>query len=153
MDISERLLTAGPLMPSRVPFYSRRCMAAAAFRDGIYFFGGVGAGRTESILDVASDLWRFDSGTLAWTRIPEAAKWPEPRRCAGWAVQGERTYLWGGSGIARAAESLPYTAIYLSDCWSFDPTNLSWEKVWDTDDQRSSPGDVAWLSYPHTRVP
>ncbi len=112
-----------------VPFTARRSIAAAAKGDRIYYFAGVGGNTgTESILDVSKELWRFDTETGAWCRIPEREPWPEARRCCGWAVEGGLIYLWGGSGVRRDPSD-SWTYNFLNDLWAFNPEDHAWTCV------------------------
>jgi N-acetylneuraminic acid mutarotase len=112
-----------PLLADAVPFRARRSMAGAATHDALYFLGGVGANTgTESILDVADDLWRFDLEPLAWHALDRLAPWPPPRRCPGWAPLGDALHLWGGSGVADGAHT------FLADHWCFAPAT-GWNRM------------------------
>ena len=127
-----------PLLDSYVPFFSRRSMAATAHGSSIYFFGGVGAAGTESIMDVSADLWCFDTATFLWRQISELPVWPSPRRCVGWISSGDNLVLWGGSGINDEQDG---TLIYsfLNDEWIFDVRKKTWKLMKSTDDHRISP--------------
>jgi hypothetical protein len=129
------------VLQQRVPFRARRSMAAAAFGERLYFFGGVGSATgTESILDVANDLWCFDTRDLSWREVPLSAPWPPARRCAGWTSHDGGLVLWGGSGICRTPEGATrYT--FLNDVWRFIPATERWELVRETDDHRVTPAD------------
>lgn len=138
-------------MKTCVPFFSRRSMAAVAFRKSIYFFGGVGSGGTDSILDVSNDLWRFDTANLEWKQIPYSEPWPSARRCVGWIVYGGDLLLWGGSGICRTPKGdIRYT--FLNDLWRFILSQERWELLRDTDDHLKTPfeGNKNYL-YPFPR--
>ncbi len=127
-------------MKSNVPFFSRRSMAASAFGESIYFFGGVGSGGTDSILDVSNDLWCFNTADLTWRQIPYSEPWPGPRRCVGWLAYGNCLLLMGGSGISKASEEgVRYT--FLNDLWRFIPSEERWELLRDTDDHLETPFD------------
>lgn len=131
------------LQSSFVPMFSRRSMAAATHEGKIYFFGGVGAAGTESILDVSADLWCFDTATLTWRQIPQVGAWPSPRRCVGWISCGEKLLLWGGSGIFERLDGT-FGYNFLNDEWEFDIATESWRLLRATDDYRLSPtGDDA----------
>jgi len=123
---------------SVAPLFARRSMAAAAFGTDLWLFAGVGAGGTESILDVSDDLWRFDTLDGTWQAIPRSGPWPGARRCVGWTVSGDRILLWGGSGIAQDAPGgTRYT--FLNDEWAFDPVRLRWTQLAASDDHRVAP--------------
>jgi N-acetylneuraminic acid mutarotase len=113
-------------------------MAAAAVRECIYFFGGVGAGGTESILDVSDELWKFDTHYLRWIKLDRRVPWPAPRRCAGWTAHGGEILLWGGSGIAIKPDGSPQYN-FLNDFWKFDTHLEEWEMLRDSDDFRETP--------------
>jgi len=131
-----------PLLDTCVPIFSRRSMAATAQGERIYFFGGVGAAGTESILDVAADLWCFDTANLTWRQIHQSGSWPSPRRCVGWISSGDKLLLWGGSGIYEKVDgSLGYN--FLNDEWMFDIATEMWQLLRPTDDHRLAPVDDA----------
>ena len=140
-----------PLMASSVPFIARRSMAAAAFGEHLYFFGGVGANQaSESILDVSNDLWRFDPVSRRWSQIPYAATWPEPRRCVGWLARPDGILLWGGSGITAQGQGHRHT--FLNDEWLFDPATSTWRQIEESDDHLRPPAaDDAGRSRPGPR--
>jgi hypothetical protein len=106
-----------------VPFGARRSAACAALGRGLYLFGGVGARtRTESILDVSNDLWRYDVATRSWEEVARTEPWPAARRCAGFAALGGELVLWGGSGVDPGG----YT--FLDDLWAFEP-GAGWREL------------------------
>lgn len=112
-----------PLLTGVVPFRARRSMAGTASDGSLYFLGGVGAHTgTESILDVADDLWRFDVHDLAWHSVDRVAPWPPPRRCPGWAPLGNALHLWGGSGVADGVPT------FLADHWCCSPSG-GWGRI------------------------
>jgi N-acetylneuraminic acid mutarotase len=116
-------------------------MAAASLGGNVYFFGGVGAAGTESILDVSADLWCFDTAALAWRPIERSGPaWPAPRRCVGWSAHHGQLLLWGGSGITVQTDGR-CTHNFLNDEWQFDPSTEAWTLVSPTDDHRLSPID------------
>jgi N-acetylneuraminic acid mutarotase len=116
------------LLETTSPFFSRRSMAAASVGKDIYFFGGVGAAGTESILDVANDLWCFDTNTLEWHQVPQHGSWPAARRCVGWVARQEKIYLWGGSGLSvGSASGSAYN--FLNDEWIFEPAKGLWRQL------------------------
>jgi len=108
------------------PFNARRSMMCAASSEGLIFFiGGVGAGMTESILDVSDDMWMFDTRDFEWRQVPRSEPWPSPRRCAGFMAMGLDLCLWGGSGIEQVDDGgTRYT--FLNDLWSFDRSRSRW---------------------------
>lgn len=54
-------------------------MMCAANKEGeIFFFGGVGAGLSESILDVSDDMWIFDTRDYKWQQVSRTEPWPSP---------------------------------------------------------------------------
>lgn len=131
-------------------------MAAAAWGPHIYYLGGVGGNTgTESILDVSSDLWCFDTEKLSWSQIQQAAPWPQPRRCPGWVSDGERLLLWGGSGI-RDTEEGKKTYTFLNDWWRFWPDPCLWECVQPSDEpwrtNAGRPGDSGFPCARYTPV-
>lgn len=129
------------VLQQSVPFRARRSMAAAAFGEKLYFFGGVGSVTgTESILDVANDLWCFDTRDLSWREVRPSVPWPSARRCAGWTSHEDGLVLWGGSGVCSTPEGATrYT--FLNDIWRFTPSAERWELLHDTDDHRAVPAD------------
>lgn len=127
-----------PLLNTSVPFFSRRSMAAAAIEKNIYFFGGVGAGGTESILDVSADLWSFDTGVLTWQAIVQKSLWPSSRRCVGWSAYKKELLLWGGSGIAIEANGASRYN-FLNDFWRFNRQSSTWELLRESEDHRITP--------------
>jgi hypothetical protein len=129
-----------PILTTSVPFLARRSMAAAAVNEKIYFFGGVGANGTESILDVSNDLWCFDAKTLSWTSLTakNSPNGPSRRRCVGFASAAENIYLWGGSGLeSNGAGELTYT--FLNDLWVYHVQRGGWEMLEPSDDYKLSP--------------
>lgn len=106
----------------------------------MYVFGGVGVQGTESILDVTDELWRFDTRSLAWARIPRSDPWPAARRCAGFAAHDQGVSLFGGSGVCREdGGGRRYT--FLNDLWTFDPVALRWCCMASTEEHRAVPSD------------
>lgn len=140
------------LRRQRSPFMARRSMAAATYDGKIYFFGGVGARGTESILDVSNDLWCFDPKMLSWIEIvnTEATPWPSPRRCMGFASMEQGIYLWGGSGL-ETEESRGLTYTFLNDLWLFRPQRASWELLEASDDHKESPLNSSQAGRPEPR--
>jgi hypothetical protein len=116
-------------------------MAMTAFGRRLYMFGGVGATGTESILDVANDLWCFDTETLRWSSVGLPETGPSPRRCVGWTSYGDSLALWGGSGI-RMDPTGNSRYDFRNDMWEFLPKSESWKLVRDTDDHRDAPSDA-----------
>ena len=114
-------------------------MAMTALDDRLYLFGGVGAAGTESILDVANDLWTFTPDTGVWAQLPQAAgqPWPEPRRCCGFTASHGQIWCWGGSGITRDGDRTTHT--FLNDLWSRSAQSARWEQLEASDDFRTSP--------------
>jgi hypothetical protein len=51
---------------------------------------------------ILRDLLVFDLVTKLWTNLSSVASgsWPSPRKCHGFTSEGERLYLFGGSGAA-----------------------------------------------------
>ena len=100
-------------------------MCASNSSGKIFFFGGVGAGLSESILDVSDDMWIFDTHDYKWQQVSRTEPWPSPRRCSGFTALGGQLYLWGGSGIK---ESLKGTKRhnFLNDLWVFDSDTNHW---------------------------
>lgn len=140
------------MLAQSVPFMARRSMAATAHHGNIYFFGGVGAAGTESILDVSNDMWCFDTQTLSWTEVVNAglSHWPSPRRCLGFASTEEGLYLWGGSGLERDANGrLTYT--FLNDLWLFHSQDGVWELLAATNDHKECPLNSSKLGRPAPR--
>lgn len=126
-------------LPTTVPFFSRRSMAAAAWNESIFFFGGVGAHTgTESILDVSDELWHLDTNSFSWRRIGPCRLWPEPRRCAGFTAAAAGIVLWGGSGIYSTPEG-KVRHTFLNDFWQYDPLRQQWKCLQPTDDHRRTP--------------
>lgn len=116
-------------------------MAATSHGSSIYFFGGVGATGTESILDVSADLWCFDADALSWRPIAHSSTiWPSARRCVGWTTEREHLLLWGGSGISVESDGVRKHN-FLNDLWQFDPVAETWLLVRPTDDNRHTPID------------
>lgn len=117
-------------------------MAAVSNGDRIYFFGGVGAAGTESILDVAADLWCFDTANLLWRQVPFFGAWPSPRRCVGWISFGNKLLLWGGSATFDQVDG---TRAYnfLNDEWAFDISTETWQLLRSSDEHRLAPLDDA----------
>lgn len=128
-----------PLLSFDVPIFSRRSMAAASYGSNIYFFGGVGATGTESILDVSSDLFCFDTRKLRWRQIQQTEIWPSARRCVGWTRVMDRMLLWGGSGVERRQDSETLQHTFLNDEWVFDPATETWQVIKLSDDHRAAP--------------
>jgi hypothetical protein len=128
------------LLTNSVPIFARRSMAACAFDDKLFFFGGVGASGTESILDISNDMWCFDINSLSWTRISEECSpyWPSPRRCVGIASAAEGIYLWGGSGLETDSTGRQ-TYTFLNDFWLYRPQSGRWEMLEPSDDYKDSP--------------
>jgi len=111
------------------PFVARRSMMCAANTEGeIFFFGGVGAGLTESILDVSHDMWIFYTRDGEWQRVPQSEPWPSPRRCAGFTAIGLELLLWGGSGIEQG-EGGDVRYNFLNDLWVFDRSESRWQRL------------------------
>ena len=108
-----------------MPFPAQRSMGAVCVGTSIYLFAGVGKQGSESILDVSSDLWRFDTDLLAWQEIPATGSWPSPRRCAGMCAVGSRILVWGGSGVRADADGVKIHS-FLDDMWSFDTVDGTW---------------------------
>jgi hypothetical protein len=128
-----------PLLDKPVPFYARRSMAAAALGSDIYFWGGVGADtRSESILDVSNELWKFDTLSMNWSEIGITDSWPSPRRCGGWLPFDKGIYLWGGSGLKTDAKGR-VTYNFLNDLWLFNPDGLTWHNLEPSDDHALCP--------------
>lgn len=130
------------VQPSSPPLFARRSMAAAAIGESIYFFGGVGAAGTESILDVSADLWSYDTAKRVWREIQSSGPWPSARRCVGWLALPQSLLLWGGSGISVGGDGRPRHN-FLNDLWTFDPGGECWAMVRGTDDHQRAPGDVS----------
>jgi N-acetylneuraminic acid mutarotase len=103
-------------------------MCAAHGSGEIFFFGGVGAGLTESILDVSNDMWSYSTRDFRWTQISEIGPWPAPRRCAGFLADGDSLALWGGSGIEVTREGR-LSHNFLNDLWIFDLSARRWSCV------------------------
>ena len=95
-----------PLCEGTAPFIARRTMGVAALGRSIYYFGGIGAGGTGSVLDVSNDLWHFDTADLSWHPAPYSEPWPDARRGPGLTAHEDELLLWGGSGVARTADPL-----------------------------------------------
>ena len=112
-----------------VPFFSRRSMVVAAHGDDLYFFGGVGAKGTESILDVSADLWCFSTKDFSWAEIPIHGHWPSPRRCVGFVAHDDKLLLWGGSGVEMDERNIT-RHIFLNDMWVFDPQSIQWKIIY-----------------------
>lgn len=115
-------------------------MAVAACNSNLYFFGGVGAAGTESILDVSADMWCFDTTSLTWREITHRTPWPSPRRCVGFSGSGNQLFLWGGSGIVSAVNSKTRYN-FLNDFWAFDTTSETWALLAESEDHLFCPGD------------
>lgn len=128
------------LIPYSPPIFSRRSMAVCAFDVKLFFFGGVGAGGTESILDVSNDMWSFDINSLSWARLSEkkSPQRPSPRRCVGFASAAEGIYLWGGSGLETDLTG-QQTYTFLNDLWLYRPQIGVWEMLEPSDDYKDSP--------------
>lgn len=108
-----------------MPLFARRSMAATVSCHDIYFFGGVGAGGTESILDVSADMWRFSTKDYSWSEIDLCGLQPSPRRCIGFTAHDEKLLLWGGSGVdANGPGQTRHT--FLNDLWAFDLQSKHW---------------------------
>lgn len=135
------------LLNTIVPFFARRSMAACGHGSNLYFFGGVGAAGTESILDVSADLWCFDTGASSWRPIARSDPWPSARRCAGWAARHEHLLLWGGSGVLVEGEGTRRHT-FLNDLWRFDTTAETWSLLRPTDDHRCTPVDGDAFPFP-----
>ena len=117
-----------PRLPSHVPFVAQRSMTAAWVGEEIYVYGGVGKSRSESILDVSSDLWAFDPVRGAWRDIPHAQPWPSPRRCPGVVVDAHQILSWGGSGLTgTSGDGTKHT--FDNDFWSFDTIQQTWRPL------------------------
>lgn len=101
-------------------------MMCAANKEGkIYFFGGVGAELTESVLDVSDDMWIFDTHDGKWKQVSRTEPWPSPRRCSGFTALGGQLYLWGGSGIEKSFDGTERHN-FLNDLWVFDCDTNHW---------------------------
>ncbi len=111
-------------------------MAMTAAGTELFFFGGVGAAGTESILDVSDDLWRFETRSLKWRRVHNSGDWPNARRCAGICAWGRTVQLWGGSGIETTEGVTRYT--FLNDWWQFDIDRNGWRCLHASNDKYSS---------------
>lgn len=122
-------MTNSPLLSDPIPFFARRSMSCVSIQDKIYFFGGVGASGTESILDVSSDLWVFDTSALKWKELLPTTAWPSPRRCSGFSSLGEKLYLFGGSGLTLDPLTGNDTYNFLNDEWSFDTSTQEWRQT------------------------
>jgi N-acetylneuraminic acid mutarotase len=140
---------SGPLLPGHAPFFSRRSMSMTSCRGRLICFGGVGAGGTESILDVTDECWLFDTRTMQWRPIARSAPWPSARRCPGFTAAPAGALLWGGSGVATHDGQLRYT--FLNDCWRFDLESESWVELHRSDDHRESPIAESQQLYPSPR--
>jgi hypothetical protein len=127
-----------PLLPDHVPFFSRRSMAVAAIGTDLYFFGGVGAAGTDSILDVSDDLWCFDTCQLTWKQVRRDGAWPSSRRCIGFVGLDGKLLLWGGSGVIQE-EDAPLRHTFLNDEWRFDPMAQQWDLLMESEDHRKTP--------------
>lgn len=100
-------------------------MACASDDDGrIYFFGGVGAAGTESILDISDDLWVYDTSIDSWANVPRSDPWPAARRCTGFVAGSGSIDLWGGSGVESRDGALSYN--FMNDHWQFATSTLTW---------------------------
>jgi hypothetical protein len=112
-------------------------MAMTPCGNTLVCFGGVGAGGSESILDVTDECWTFDTRAMQWRRIARDEPWPSPRRCVGLAATPSGVSLWGGSGVATTADGVRYT--FLNDWWHFDPVAERFELRRESDDHRLAP--------------
>lgn len=129
--------------------FARRSMAVCPVRDRLVFFGGVGAGGTESILDVSNDGWLFDPSSLSWQRLADEGPRPSARRCVGVAPTPAGMFLWGGSGLVNTGPAVRYD--FLNDWWQLDITSQRWSQLRDTDDHRVSPVAGSETTYPSPR--
>jgi len=134
-----------------VPFMARRSMACTVYQDKIYFFGGVGAGGTESILDVSNDLWAYTPSSGEWEQLVSNNEIPSPRRCVGFAPSVKGIILWGGSGLKYDTSSGKQTYSFLNDLWLYSPNQRRWLLLEDTDDHLQSPKDVPLQLRPEPR--
>jgi len=126
-------------------------MGVAALGDSIYYFGGIGAGGTGSVVDVSNDLWRFDTDSLSWQEVPFSEPWPSPRRGPGLTAHDDGLLLWGGSGVCEdpGGELRP---TYLNDLWRLVPSEDRWELLRDTDEHlEMPPEDGQEQNYPGPR--
>lgn len=114
-------------LPGHVPFPAQRSMSAAWLGPEILIYGGVGRSGSESILDVSSELWIFDTAAGSWRQVQRTRNWPGPRRCPGLVVIDEAIVVWGGSGLADAGDAVTYT--FENDLWSFDTKAESWTQL------------------------
>jgi N-acetylneuraminic acid mutarotase len=143
-------ISSEPLRSDPAPLYARRSAKAIAINNDIYLFGGIGADGSESILDVNDHLWKFDTDELSWSRIKKSEPWPSPRRWPGWDTDGSVAYLWGGSSLQEldpsepnpnenitAPEDASVTYDFRNDLWRFDPAEIAWTKVTESDDFRT----------------
>lgn len=117
-----------PILDTSVPFFSRRSMACIAVQDTLYFFGGVGANGSQSILDVSNDLWSFDTANMLWNECVQQGERPSPRRCVGYTAIGHNLFVWGGSGVfLDSSKNEQYN--FLNDEWIFDPVKSEWSQL------------------------
>jgi N-acetylneuraminic acid mutarotase len=142
-------VNSDPLLSESAPLFARRTMKAVAIGSDIYFFGGIGAGGSESVLDVTDELWKFDTEELLWSRIKHTKPWPSARRWPGWDTDGSVVYFWGGSGLREpepgesdpnahitAPEDADVTYDFRNDLWTFDPATATWTKREESDNYR-----------------
>jgi N-acetylneuraminic acid mutarotase len=118
--------------------FARRSMAATQYNKNIYFFGGVGASGTESILDISSDFYCFDTQKLNWREIEQKNLWPSKRRCAGFTTAGKKIFLFGGSSIVKI-NNRDYTYNFLNDLWEYSIDRNIWKCIEKSDDNSISP--------------
>lgn len=118
--------------------FARRSMAAAQCNKNIYFFGGVGASGTESILDISSDLYCFDTQKLKWREIEQKNLWPSKRRCTGFTTVGNKIHLWGGSSVIKINDR-DHTYNFLNDFWEYNIDSNFWRCIEKSDDDSILP--------------
>lgn len=133
-----------------VPFMARRSMACTVYQDKIFFFGGVGAHGTESILDVTNDLWSYTPTVGVWECLQHQGISPSPRRCVGFASSEQGITLWGGSGL-RKDSSGKETYSFLNDLWLYSPNEKCWHLLQETDDHLRSPKEEPLQLRPEPR--
>lgn len=133
---------AAALLGGAVPFFSRRSMAVESSDSRLFFFGGVGARGTESILDVSADMWCFDTIALSWREVEQRSPWPSPRRCVGLAGKNGQLLLWGGSGVVDADTASPRYN-FLNDFWVFDTTTEDWSVLAESENHLLCPESSA----------
>jgi len=124
---------------SRIPFRARRTTRAVATDRAVYFFGGIGSQGTESVLDIADDVWRYEPDGNEWTNVRKTDPWPLARRYPGVAAFEGGAYVWGGSGIAQTPDGgLEYD--FKDDMWWFDFASEGWEPIEQGPDGDRKPG-------------